>query len=444
MRKSADHRVRAYPHSPEAEQAVLAGIVCSCVSFEDVAYLAPNDFYQPKHVEIWRALQAMHSKGDAIDVGTLGVQLHEMEKLEQAGGLAYLAELAEGVVSGANASWYANKVHERSQRRKIINSCLTSIADCHSLAADVQEIREKLRAAADAEDGSASGAVSIAVVADRVLENVASGTALKPLPLPWGCVNAVLKGGIVAGELAVLAARPGIGKTAFAGCVAVEVARDGVPVLFVSLEVKDEALVSRWMARESRIDYRAFREGIDQAENVMPRLQKATSKLSDLPLHIFERSVRPVTPSEVRRVARKVGAGLVIVDYLQLMAPDERNQSREREVAEMSRSFKQMALDLSIPVLILSQLNRQAEAGRREPRLSDLRESGAIEQDADIVMFLHSTGMPTSPPVKVIVAKGRSSGTGWARLKFERPFQNFSEDMRGMDETQPETQDNGL
>jgi len=216
---------------------------------------------------------------------------------------------------------------------------------------------------------------------------------------------------------------------------------------FVSLEVKDEALAARWMARESRIDYRAFRQGIDRAENVMPRLQYATSRLSDLPLHIFERSVRPVTPSEVRRVARKVRAGLVIVDYLQMMAPDERNPSREREVAEMSRSFKQMALDLSIPVLILAQLNRQAEAGQREPRLSDLRESGAIEQDADIVMFLHSPNKQQSlsiSPVKVKVAKGRSSGTGEAWLKFEKPFQHFSEDMRGMDETQPETQDNGL
>jgi replicative DNA helicase len=169
--------------------------------------------------------------------------------------------------------------------------------------------------------------------------------------------------------------------------------------------------------------------------------------LSDLPLHIYERSVRRITPSEVRRVARKFKAGLVIVDYLQLMTPDERDKSREREVAEMSRAFKQMAMDLSVPVLLLAQLNRQAETAKREPQLADLRESGAIEQDADIVMFLHSTdaeqGM-SNAPVTVKVAKGRSSGTGRTKLKFEKPFQNFTEDMSGIETRQSGEKDNGL
>jgi replicative DNA helicase len=201
-------------------------------------------------------------------------------------------------------------------------------------------------------------------------------------------------------------------------------------------------------AGEARIDYRVFRQGIDRAETIMQRIQWATSRLSELPLHIFERSLRQVTPSEVRRVARKLKAGLVIVDYLQLMTPDARDKSREREVAEMSRAFKQMALDLSVPVLLLAQLNRRVEeGGDRRPKLSDLRESGAIEQDADIVMFLHSTSMEqrlSTAPVTVIVAKGRSSGTGEARLKFEKPFQNFVEGLGGIDETQLTTQDNGL
>ncbi|MCL1984849.1 MAG: DnaB helicase C-terminal domain-containing protein, partial [Betaproteobacteria bacterium] len=193
--------------------------------------------------------------------------------------------------------------------------------------------------------------------------------------------------------------------------------------------------------------YRVFRQGIGRAENILPRLQKATAALAGYPLYIFERSIRPVTPSEVRRVARKIKAGLVIVDYLQLMTPDERDKSREREVAEMSRAFKRMALDLSVPVLLLAQLNRQVEGSKREPRLSDLRESGAIEQDADIVIFLHSTGKEQSMstvPVSVIVAKGRSSGTGRAQLKFEKPFQDFSEDMRGMDAAPTKDEDNGL
>jgi len=438
---------REYPHSFEAEQAVLAGVVCSCVSFDCVAYLAPSDFYQPRHAELWRVLEAMHGKGDVIDPVTVATALRDAGKLEAIGGAAYIAELAEGVVSGAQAVWYANIVSDKSQRRKIIDGCLGVSADAHHAATEVQAIREKLRTLADGVDSSASGAVPISQVADRVLENMANGTALKPMFLPWGNVNTVLKGGIVPGELAVLAARPGLGKTALAGCVAVEAARHGVPVLFVSLEVKDDALAARWMARESRIDYRLFRQGIDRAENVLGRIQGATSRIYDLPLHIFERSVRQVTPSEVRRVARKVKAGLIIVDYLQLMSPDERDKSREREVADMSRAFKRMALDLSVPVLLLAQLNRRAEEGNREPQLSDLRESGAIEQDADIVMFLHTKANEQSmstAPVKVKIAKGRSSGTGSAWLKFEKPFQNFVEGTEGTGWTRTQDEDNGL
>ena len=235
------------------------------------------------------------------------------------------------------------------------------------------------------------------------------------------------------GELAVLAARPGLGKTALAGCMAVETARAGVPVLFISREVKEYTLLSRIMAREARVDSRIFRQGIGNAQGVREKLLRCKAELSGLPLRIVEKSVAPMCPREVRRLAKSLkGCGLVIVDYLQLLCPDQKNASREREVAEMSRSMKQLALDCDCPVLLLSQLNRRVEEGDREPRLSDLRESGAIEQDADIVMFLHTTQanqkMPRAP-VKAIVAKGRSSGTGVAHLVFDKPFADFVEDQ---------------
>lgn len=444
---------REYPHSLEAERGVLAGVICESADFEDVAYLDPDDFYDLKHVELWRVLKAMRDKADIIDPATVAMALQNAGKLEAIGGAVYLAELAEMVSSGASAPWYAGIVADKSSRRKLINACLAVLAECYSPVTETHALREKLRAVADGEDASASGALYIADVACRVLDNIANGTALKPLPLPWNCLNVVLKGGIVPGELAVLAARPGMGKTAIAGCIGVETARRGISTLFVSREVKDEALVSRWLAREARVDYRVFRQGIDHGERLLPRIQGVSSALSALPLHILERSSRPVTPAEIRRVARKVKAGLVIVDYLQLITPDRRDKMREREVADMSRAFKELALDLSIPVLLLAQLNRQVEAGGgkepREPRLSDLRESGAIEQDADIVIFLHSSGREQSllnAPVSVIVAKGRSSGTGKARLKFEKAFQNFTDDMSGTDTVAGYTaeEDNGL
>ena len=250
--------------------------------------------------------------------------------------------------------------------------------------------------------------------------------------------------------LAVLAARPGMGKTALAGCIAVETARQGIPVLFISREVKEYTLTARITAREARIDSRIFREGIASAPDVLQRIRRTRDALAGLPLRIVEKSIAPMCPREVRRLAKATaGVGLVVVDYLQLLQPDTKTNSREREVAEMSRSMKQLALDCECPVLLLSQLNRRVEDSDRAPQLSDLRESGAIEQDADIVMFIHArkgnAGL-AKMPVDVIVGKGRSSGTGVAHLRFDKPFADFVEDARA-DAWQanfPQRQDNGL
>ena len=252
------------------------------------------------------------------------------------------------------------------------------------------------------------------------------------------------------GELAVLAARPGMGKTALAGCIAVETAKQGIPVLFISREVKEYTLTARITAREARIDSRIFREGIASAPDVLQRIRRTRDALAGLPLRIVEKSIAPMCPREVRRLAKATaGVGLVVVDYLQLLQPDTKTNSREREVAEMSRSMKQLALDCDCPVLLLSQLNRRVEDSDRAPQLSDLRESGAIEQDADIVMFIHArkgnAGL-AKMPVDVIVGKGRSSGTGVAHLRFDKPFADFVEDARA-DAWQANfspRQDNGL
>ena len=234
------------------------------------------------------------------------------------------------------------------------------------------------------------------------------------------------------GELAILAARPGMGKTALAGCMALEVARNGVDTLFISREVKDLTIGNRLTAREGRIDLSCFRQRVDRAPNVLPAIKAASARIAGLPMRVVEKSIAPMTPREVRRLAKSIkGIGLVVVDYLQLLNPDMKQNSREREVAEMSRAMKQLALDCDCPVLLLSQLNRQVEESDRAPRLSDLRESGAIEQDADIVMFLHAKkanqGLARMP-VRAIVAKGRSSGTGAANLLFDKPFSDFVED----------------
>jgi len=219
--------------------------------------------------------------------------------------------------------------------------------------------------------------------------------------------------------------------------------------MFVSREVKDETVAARIMSREAKIDSRIFREGIQIAPDLMPKIRKAQSLLDSAPIEIIERSIAPMTPREVRRLAKARGhIGLIVIDYLQLMEPDNRSNSREREVAEMSRAFKQLALDCNCPVLLLSQMSRKAEEENREPRLSDLRESGAIEQDADIVIFLHTPRQSLespSPDVKVKVAKGRSSGAGSCWMRFEKLFSNFYEIPAPLEPTKPQRgKDNGL
>lgn len=320
------------------------------------------------------------------------------------------------------------------RKRKAEYELLALVRECRKygnetaeLATAAREIAAGLENEADSMDESRLDAIM-----GRVMSRLESGQSAAPLPTPWRNLNAVLKGGAAPGELVVLAARPGMGKTALAGCWAVEVARADIPVLFVSREVKDETVTARILSREARVDSSIFRQGISNAPNILPRLRQAQASLSGLPLHIVERSTAPMTPSEVRRMARSMrGVGLVVVDYLQLMESDKRTNSRELEIAGMSRAFKQLALDCNCPVLLLSQLSRKGEDAGRAPILSDLRESGAIEQDADIVVFLHAQkgalSGTTSPKIQAIVAKGRSSGTGSAWLRFEKQFTNFVE-----------------
>lgn len=328
----------------------------------------------------------------------------------------------------------AQQVRAEGLKRQAESALMALVGDCQRYGNDPAEIASGLMALAAELDGGADMLpLDLSELMGRVVAAAENGEAGKPLPTPWPSLNSVLRGGIVPGELAILAARPGMGKTALAGCIAVEAARRGVDTLFISREVKDLTIGNRLTAREGRIDLSSFRQHVGRAPNLIRAISLAASQIAHLPMRVVEKSIAPMTPREVRRLAKSIrGVGLVVVDYLQLLNPDTRQNSREREVAEMSRAMKQLALDCDCPVLLLSQLNRQVEESDRAPRLSDLRESGAIEQDADIVMFLHAKKANKSlarMPVQAIVAKGRSSGTGAANLIFNKPFSDFEEDI---------------
>lgn len=440
----------------EFVQSVLYGITIGTVDVDSVLAACPPCYVQQdrKAYGIYTAIAALAAEGRKPNMMAVAEWLNASKDFKDISPLD-VASYNQGTCYASEESvlHIAGVVRREGLKARAEGPLMGLVTQCQQYGNDPAEIAQGAAKIAQALEGAAPIAdYSLAGIMQRVVGKLEQGVAAQPLQTPWPQLNRVLKGGLVPGELAILAARPGMGKTALAGCLAVEVARAGKPVLFISREVKDETVAARMLAREARIDSRYFRQGIADAPNILPRIREAQAELAGLPLSIVERSIQAMTPREVRRLAKSLhGVGLIVVDYLQLMQPDEKTNSREREVAEMSRSFKQLALDCDCPVLLLSQLNRSNEQAGRAPELSDLRESGAIEQDADIVMFLHTEKRFVAEVkmlVKLIVSKGRSSGTGAVWMTFDKPFADFTENQRDdVSFPPPERQpmgDNGL
>ena len=418
-------------------RAALIGITQGVIDADTVLAACPASLIERdlKAQGIYSAIASLAARHERVDLVNIAKWLHGSAQFSivKPADIADFCELSIFSNSEESILNLAGSVRREALKTQAERKLLGLLTECQRYGNDPAEIATGAAKVSETlEDGCADIAdYSLSGIMRRVVDKLASGVAAQPLLTPWDSLNRILRGGLVPGELAVLAARPGMGKTALAGCLAVEVARLGKPVLFISREVKDETVAARMLAREARVDSRFFREGIGKAPAILPKIQEAQKVLDLLPLSIVERSVQAMTPREVRRLAKGMhGVGLIVVDYLQLMLPDEKSNSREREVAEMSRAFKQLALDCDCPVLLLSQLNRSSETANRSPELSDLRESGAIEQDADIVMFLHTEKRylrDSRMILKLIVAKGRSSGTGATWMEFNKPFADFVE-----------------
>lgn len=414
----------------EAERYLVGGVLSLEFTHEEMEGLvsecpkgAVKSLY---YSDVWNAVTEAHAKGKNVDLVTV------FDELIAAKSQVDAPRLAEMMIQTMTpqAVWHWSEKLAEINRRETVQAVLAAAAsDMGTMGVNIDARLAEVRAVIDATE-TASSMPSMADLMDSILADVEAGEGARPIPTPWSNLNAVLKGGVAPGELVVLAARPGMGKTAMAGCWAVEVARNVGPVLFVSCEVKDKTLGSRMMAREGRIDNRAFREGLGSSTTLLPKMREAAAALRGLPLQIVDSSCRIVTPAAVRKLARRIkgGPALVVVDYLQLMYPDSKHDSREREIADMSRSMKRLSVELNCPVLLLSQLNRKVEETNREPQLSDLRESGAVEQDADIVIMLHADKRDLQGkdvPLKALVRKGRSSGTGVADLLFEKAVSDF-------------------
>jgi replicative DNA helicase len=425
----------------ELESYIVGGLLAAAgddpgLAGDALALCPDGSISTPGLIDVWKAVADLHSNGRKVDVLTVFDWLHaaymRREMPKDIDG-AWLAELTHTIFGYRDAVMHhAGKLADMLRRHRLHQIFTDAARECLVYGDDADAIMlqamKKLDTVWEPQSTETLGPLLRSVLAD-----VEKGDGSKPLPTPWLNLNAILKGGAVPGELVVLAGRPGLGKTAMAGCWAVETARKFGPVLFLSCEVKDKTLGARLLAREGKIDNRAFREGLGQSRHLLPAMRRAAARFESVPLQIVDTSSRAMRPSEIRKLARRVKGGpdMIVVDYLQLLYPDDKNQSREREIADMSREMKRLALEMDCPVLLLSQLNRKIEDTGKRPHLSDLRESGAIEQDADIVIMLHTEKKNLAEaqcPVEVLVRKGRSSGTGMVFLKFDKVCSDFVED----------------
>ncbi|MCH8884357.1 MAG: replicative DNA helicase [SAR324 cluster bacterium] len=386
------------PHDKEAEQGVLGAIIHNNEAFYQAAeILQPDHFFSPAHRELFQAMQGLTEQQDPIDEITLGNYLKSRSKLEPVGGLIYIAELVDMTPITANVLVYAEIVREKFQLRQLIGAGLDVAAKGRESQQDVQGLIQEaenvfLDLATHATRHSYAHLKDLLNRNFELLEAAQDrGDELTGLPSGFIELDRITNG-LQPSDLVILAGRPSMGKTSFALNIARHCALTRkVPLLVFTLEMSKEQLALRLLCSEAGVDSQKLRVG-NASDLEWEKLGEAAGILSETQIFIDETPA--ITPLGIKAIARRVqaehGLGMVVVDYLQLMRANSRTDNREQEIAEISRGLKAVAKELNVPVLACAQLNRALEnRPDRRPRLSDLRESGAIEQDADLVMFLY-------------------------------------------------------
>ena len=430
------------PHSVDAEQAVLGGLMLDNSEWDNIAdVLLPEDFYRAEHQLIFAMMQRQSEAGSPIDVVTLVEALNSMGELDTAGGLDYLSELAGNARGTANIQAYADIIRERAILRRLI-SVANSIADSgyntggRKAAEVLDEAEQKVFNIAD-ERPREAGPVAInpllSQAVDRIDELAGSEGGLTGLASGYTDLD-TMTSGWQKSDLVIVAGRPSMGKTAFAmNLVEHAVLSQTQPVLVFSLEMPAESLIFRMLSSIGKIDQSRLRTG-QLTEEDWPGFNDAVARLKDRPLFIDDSAgVSPMEMrSRARRVAREHGQlGMIVVDYLQLMQIKGTTESRVNEISEISRSLKLLAREFECPVIALSQLNRGLEQRpNKRPVMSDLRESGAIEQDADVIAFIYrdevyNEDTPDKGVAEVIIGKQRNGPIGTVRLSFLGRYTRF-------------------
>ncbi len=427
------------PQSLDAEESVLGGVLFDTHALDRVVeMLSVEDFYRESHRKIFRAMLALSEKGEPIDLITLSDILKARGELQDIGGATYLAELVDKVPSAANIGHYARIVREKAVLRSLINVCNEISSRCYSGEEDIEPfLDEAERLIFDVSEKRVRP--SFFKMGDLIMDTIKTVEQLferKELVtgVPTGFLDLDrITAGLQPSDLVIVAARPSMGKTALVLNIAQYVAlHANTAVAIFSLEMSKEQLVLRMLCSEARVDNAKVRTGY-LGERDFPRLAMAAGRLAEAPIYIDDTPAQNVLElrAKSRRLKREANIGLVIIDYLQLMRGLTAQENRTQELSEISRSLKSLAKELNIPVIALSQLNRQVEQrADRRPMMADIRESGAIEQDADVIMFIYRDEVykPDSQDegvAEVIIGKQRNGPTGTVRLTFRREYTRF-------------------
>jgi len=450
--KNPSDNIRIPPHNLDAEKAVLGALLLSEDALgEIVDILKPVDFYEKSHQAIFESVLSLYAARQNVDVVTLSDQMKKQKTLDSAGGVAYLCTLVEFVATTSNAVYYANIVKERSVRRRLIEATLALTGKGYESETETSELLDEAerRVFELSSEKDRQQAVNVKECLIEAIETVERlrGNKEHVTGIPSGFYDLdKITSGFQPSNVIVIGARPSVGKTAFALALITHAAVErNVPVVIFSLEMSQQEITQRLLANVSGVPLGMIRNGYVSNEN-FPKLTNAASRLSRVPLFIDDSG--ELTPmsvrSKVRRLRSSQKIGMVVIDYLQLMNSSGKQENRQQEISTISRSIKALAREINVPIIALSQLSRKADDSydkkdntntKRPPELSHLRESGAIEQDADLVLLLHRPEMDGCVPenigeMQVLVRKHRNGPIGDVSLLFRKDLMRFENRAR--------------
>ena len=436
-----DNKLRIPPQNIDGEKALLGSIMLKPDVFHDIVdIIFAESFYSERHRKIFRAMMDLYTKNQPIDLLSLSSRLKERKDLKNVGGSSYLSEIVDSVPSSANAKHYADIVHKKYVLRNIINAAehVSELGYNENLELEqlVDEVEKKILEATNV--GSSQKFVQIKKTLNEAWERLErlhnNKEEIRGVRTGFANIDSKLAG-LQRSDLIILAARPSMGKTSLALDIARESAiKYGTRVGLFSLEMSSQQLVDRMLSAQARVDSWKLRTGKISTDEDFSNIQQALGELSKAPIYIDDNSSNNVLM--MRSVARKMkkehGLDLIIVDYLQLIHPTKNYDSMVNQVTEISRALKGLARELDVPVLALSQLSRAVEARGGRPRLSDLRDSGSIEQDADVVMFIHREDKQKEDSEKtniaeILIEKHRNGPTGKVELYFNEKKTSFED-----------------